>query len=724
MNGLTTIRPTDDVSRETKNRCPQWSMDMCKYICGEDESGRTAITPNMRERFLINKTYLNGTQDPGKYGIVPKYAKDSQESLRKNDPNRITEVFNPFPTYFQKTLGKMFPITFDISVNAIDERSGTLKDQKKWTKWVESKNAELSRTLNNAFGMPQSENAEDPISREELDVREAMGEFNLDYEIGMENLLKHTSDISSDDILKTSIIEQLVYSNFCGVHSFVDPQSGKVLNKSINIESLIVENSEYADFRDATYFGFYDYPTVNQLVKEGVDHDEIKQYSDSNGCVKVLRAYWLSNDYKFSQYRTPKYGARFRTELNYECIDRDYKTYENERPPKLRNSATVKTFKNEIKRLYKCSYIQDADKIWDFGEVTNTPFDYRKLIAINPITVYRAKGQCIIDRAKNILDLFAVSYNKMLKELSKDYGEILAIDKDSLANVMLGSQTMTPNELLKKAMTDKVLYYTNRSSGQVMAGSGIEASRAMPIQIMGKPSVEKLAASLSAFSLLYGQLDIAIGFDQITSGSGTPVSDQGKGVTMMAMSATNDTLRPLVESYYQTKRSYSRSSALLIQNLIVSGYNVYKDLISPSQYIAIKAAGKKSPVEMGFDFVQRPTDQEQQLLIQKAWEGTKGGKDSVATLTTSNVLYIIRALSEGASIKSIESYLLLKEGEAEARRVKAVNAQSEAQSKAAKEQKLLDDELADKAMQREITIIKAQGEEDRETKRLEITLKQ
>ena len=290
------VRPKDDINPKVKQKSPTYSLEMSQFIYSQYLRNATAITESMLTRFGINRSYAEGRQSTTKYRNwilgVPEKEKPTfpgppddtqrivkgliEEDIAENQLN-FDDVFSPLPKYVANIIGIMDGVEHDITVEAEDENSGTMREEMKYQSWIKNELAPLLARFDTHFDIPDlNEEAVKPASLEELELFDNIGAFKLPYEIAMEKLLAHTEFISDYERIKDDVVTDLTIQGFSSTCTFQDPNTGKVIHKHIPIEDVILENSKKNDFKDSTFGGYIEYYTIHQLRSEtGLDEDEL-----------------------------------------------------------------------------------------------------------------------------------------------------------------------------------------------------------------------------------------------------------------------------------------------------------------------------------------------------------------------------------------------------------------------------------------------------------------
>ena len=335
----------------------------------------------------------------------------------------------------------------NIVVNAVDENSGTTKEEMKYSSLVrEQLNPWLIR-FNTSMGIPNPENPPVlPKSMEELELFENIGAFKLPDEIAMEKIAIYTNQIGKlDDETKDDLIYDLFVDAFACIVVEQDPSNGKFVPQRWDTLDIILEDSKKTDFSDSTWGGYIEWFTIHKLrIETDWSEDDIKSlasgvsgkygnpsdidYSVENGSyrfddfrVPVLHSFWKSIDEEYYSERETSRGTI-----------QTYEPYKNNgiTPPKERNKRKLK--KVSLRRLYHTKWVIGSDKVFDYGIVTNTPYNFGKNDVEFPIQLVRLRGKSKIESMIPIEDQIELTFIKTQNAISKAPPPGIAIEWSSL----------------------------------------------------------------------------------------------------------------------------------------------------------------------------------------------------------------------------------------------------------------------------------------------------
>jgi len=754
MNGAF-LRPNDDIDPSKKSNDPSYCLDYSKYIYSQYLTDNSAIKSDMAERFVRNRSYAEGRQDTQQYKdwILGKTSDTPQIPVAGSDVDggnndlsiedlgmeniNFDDIFSPLPKYVENIIGIMRTQHHDITVNAVDENSGATREELKFGSLITAQLQPLILRFNSIFQLPDSQEQKVmPKSIEELELFDNIGAFKLPYEIAMEKAISHTFDISDfDKDLKDDVVSDFLVDGYSCVVTSQDITNGKLVAAHKDTLDIVLEDSKKANFSDSSWGGYIEYYTINKLRAEtGWKEDRIMSIADKYkgefGNPKVLDTAHENGQYNYDDYHIPilhsfwkaidaEYSSERKTKNGPVAFDEPYRA--NGKPPKKRNGRQLD--KVNIRRLYNAKWVLGSEDIFDYGIVTNTPFNFGNNDVEFPIRLYKIKGKPKIESMIPIEDQIYLTFIKTQNAIAKAAPPGLAVEWGSIKNISYGKKKLKPK--------DSIRLYTN--TGNIVYQLDVKTMPgAQGSHRVGKPIEElrgglgtAIADGISGIEFLYRQLDVISGIDGITSSTSTPSRDTGKAVTEMAMASTSNTLKPIYNGFIAIKESCSKVTAWQMQ-AIVGGYTV-KDLeecpyfrtLGRSNLAAILAAGNYPPVVYGFSMEARSSDTEKQRMLEAASAGLQSGKNGIPAITFSEYSFVVRYLGSGRSIKYLELWMAKKEQE----RTVAEQQRAEQNMKVQAEQQRTTDaaKLAgDKEKyafetQKEIDVIRVKGEEERLT---------
>lgn len=754
------LKPKDDIDPNKKSKDPKYSLEYSQWIYSRFMKEGSAIKSDMAERFVTNRKYAAGNQDTQQYkdwifgneknetGIpvssdrIVKGTDTYQSNLNIEDLGldnvNFDDIFSPLPKYVENIIGIMRSNHHDIVIDAIDENSGTAKEEMKFGAYISSQMKALIVRFNTVFNIPDTK--EQPIlpaSLQELELFDNIGAFKLPYEIAMEKAIAHTFDISElDDAMKDDIVADLVTDNYACVVTIQNPNTGKFEQIRKDVLEIVLEDSKQYNFGDSSWGGYIEYYTIAKLRAEtGWTEKEVsdlaEKYKGQFGNPQNFESDLDHGRYQYDDYRVPVLCSFWRAFDSEYYSERDttngpiqkYEPYKRngKQAPKERNNR--KLDKVTIRRLYNAKWVIDSDKVFNYGIVTNTPYNFGENDVEFPIRLVRGKGKSKIESMKPIEDQIFLTFLKTQNSIAKAAPPGIAIEWGSMQNIAFGKKKLSPKDSLRLYNLDgNIIYQLDAPS---IPGQRGGHNPGKPVEELRGGLGSAITDGIQAIEFLYRQLDVITGIDGITSVTQQPNRDTGKAVTEMATAATSNTLKPIYNQFLYLKKSSAKVTAWQIQAL-VSDYSV-KDLedcpyfrsLGRANLVAIMTAGNYPPVVYGFIIEARATDNEKQRILETATAALQSGKNGIPAITYSEYSFILRFLNSGKSIKYLELWMAKKEQERAAEEQKRAEQNMKVQ---AEEQRKTDEQKAKNEQNKvgweegkELAIIAAKGSEERKT---------
>jgi len=760
--GGTFLKPNDSIDPNKKVNDPSYALAFSEFIYSQYYKDNSAIKADMAARFVRNRSYAVGRQDTSIYknwifGVKEKSpniptspaAQNLVNELKLEDTGLMNvnfdDILSPIPKYIDNVIGIMRTQNHNVVVNAIDERSGATKEKMKFRSWVLEQLKPWLIRFNTAMGIPNPEAPPvRPQTPQEMELFENIGAFKLVAEIAMEKLLAHTNEIAKiDDETKDDLVYDFFVDGFGCIVTEQDTVSGKFIPKRKDVLEIILEDSKLTDFSDATWGGVIEWYTVHQLsIETGWEDDDLKELASGyaglygnpeitdtsveNGSdgftdfrVPVLHSFWKSIDEEYYSEREGKNGVI----KTYEPYIRGGKV-----PPRERKNRKLE--KVSIRRLYHAKWVIGSDKVFDYGIVTNTPYNFEKNDVEFPIQLFRMKGKPKIESMIPIEDQIYLTFIKTQNSIAVAKPPGVAVEWTSLQNLKYGKKKLHPFDALKIYNLKGDFFY--KLAPNNIPGNNSGRFVGTPITELRGGLGTAIADGISALEFLYKQLDIMTGLDSLTMANVTPNSGMGKGVTEMAVSATSNSLRPIYNGYLTLKLNADRV-VLWETQAMLSAYTEkdvdscpYYHALGKANMLALLAASTYPITVYGLSVEAQPNDFEKQSFLSAAQAALAGGKNGIPAITFSEYSFIVRYLNSKNSIKYLELWMAKKEQDRALKEQEIAQANSQFQAKKEQETAALkaqqEKELYTLKTDSELEVIKAKGEEDRKTLALQIQL--
>lgn len=630
------------------------------------------------------RAYGRGEQDTNKYKEVlyssafkdaPVSNDKGTDTLRKGLDQLLDDIVSYYPKIRTMIHGMVSEAEFDVFVDCVDWKSVDKKRQKKWELWNKKVNAEFIKEFSNKAGIPIDEPTYLPQSLEELNDFEASGNFRLNEAKVIEKIIDNHWDHSKwDYLLKKKIVDDFIDLNFAVVKNYYDTAECRFREKYIDPKFFVAQDSASFEFEDSSYWGHFEIKKIVDLIAKGIDQEEL---------IKVARNYNGVYGNKFyPDERWESLSAKGNSEnfyldfiiCTFECewVDIDYSvtsSYTKGRRTTVKNmpydytpkpisaSKSSKGYNQEVKdlyvqKLYKSTWIVNSDICYDHGPANFVDRPVKSRVK-SSYTAVKITGRSLTSMLKPLLDMFQITWNKLLDSLAKAFDSGYAVNVHMLENISNGRQKLDPGALLNLLKKEKFLLYKYSVPGNYKGGAS------SPITPIPSTLGTEINQHLAIMNTLLKMIEDTTGLNPVSLG-GTPRTDQAVGTTNASLSASSNLLKPLILSVFKVKSNSSESVARRIPLAMTYNkeiFDSYKNVIGESEALLLKE-GAVNDIVYSFSFKERSNNALVQRMlgyIQAALDlgrnGTRGG------IELDTAMRIESMLLRGANLEDIRIML-------------------------------------------------------------------
>ena len=685
--------PSHDIPVDKKNE--KWHRQFCEYIYSSDLHGISASFCDRRDDFTELRLYAIGRQDEEQYKNILLGKKKRGEDKRKAYFNIDWEILPIIPKFRSVVTGIYDDVNFLPTLNAVDENSGDEKEMMKWRLWVEKEYGQGLDSLSKAIGVKRDKPDFVPENKYELQVFDEMGGIKLNTEIGMEEALTHTNNVSDHKEVWTRVVEDFFDLGIAADRDWVEPGIYEERFKYIDPEKLIVIGGggrKDRQFKDATCFGYITNYTIVQLRKEFPklsEHDIrtlAQNYQDKYGNRGWLDSYndddYYNNNscYGYDDFNIPVLDCEFVT------VD----THTKERNERFAINGSIvkqseidkgkivvegdnyyktkkKTVQTGIKVWRKAKWIIGTEHIFEWGLLDNIKRPSKR-DALSSFNVYEVDSRSKVEMMKPLANSIQLTWLKYQDMKARARNAGIAIEFSALQNITLGGDKMKELEVLKMFdQTGRLIYKATTHRGTFN-----NPNQGKPIQeIKGNFGAEEINTVMASIK---SDLDLMREITGITDviAATDPNPEVGLGQSKMAAIASNNALKPIFMGYRTLYQNTMKGCMLRIQVLAkgTASDDLYSRIIGADSWAAIKQGSRRPMAEYGIRIDILPTQEDRQSIEIQLNKAAQVGKDGKASITTSDYFAIRRMLSTGASLKAIQVFLSnreLKKGEEDSR---------------------------------------------------------
>ena len=680
-------RPSEDIDPKLKESKPDYSLSMCRFIYSSYMGGRCFTKPGDQNRFATLRSYSYGAQDPNIYknillgkakGPASSADEESEWASIMNDRNgmysiNFEEIFSPANMYMNNLIGMFNDIDYELECEAVDEKSGTLREETKYRDLVEGEHAAFFEYVNTMLDLPQGPQRPIPKNAEELEMFQQMGSYKLAYEVAMGDALKITSNLSSDKKIQRAVLRDLITFNNGFVFCYND-HMGVVRYKHVPWEDAILEASMEEDYSDSSWGGWVEYITIADYRienPEATDDDARRLAEQFNGVLgnSVDRFdTFLDGTSSFDTFRIPVLNAYWKG------VDTDYTTYhvdggkipepyrkDGMKPPRIINNAKRKTKGEPLRRLYSAKWIIDTDIVYKHERCKDIAFDFFNKDVRLPFSVFSIPGKSIVEQMIPVLDHIQLTYLTLQNAIAKAPPPGLAIDVGALQNVTFGTKKVHPLDSIKiYTQTGNLLYRL----GGTVPGEG-NTTNQKPIEQLFSTVDGVIVNALKSLEGWFMELGRVTGISPNALAQVAP--EQGLGVTQINLATTSNTLKPILIGWRTIKQNAGIYCANKIQSVILNrpkSQCPYYELLGASAYSAIKTMSKNPPASWGC-FIKATLDPAtKKALLDAAAAGLQVGQNGIAILSYSDFLFIVDKIENGGNVAAIRAFIAYREQKA------------------------------------------------------------
>lgn len=680
-------QPLHSESVKTKNEDPDYTRFWAEYVYSGLWNGRSAYSTDDYDRFMLNILYANGEQDSEQYFnrlITDDKSRQHAEDKRKAWFNISKDIIPILPKYKRKWMAIMEATEHTVQLFATDERSGAERESKTWAMKYDMEFGAMEDEIYKSMGVQPPQRGFVPQSDDELQMYRNMGGIKLPIEVVLEKLVGNTYSESEIKVIKRRFFNDIYDNNTCGCKDYVDRVTGRAMVRYVDYTNAIIERTDEEFCQNATYFG----EVVPYTIQELMDYEELKgQGLDEKAFIGMAQEYggrygnpmWMnqyadktpkSNSYPYRQYRIPVLDFEYLTTDTYNMTTTKDKygngnyVYESK---KSYNTDKKKTQALDLQVWRRGKWILGTTYAFDFG----LQYDQVKPkgnVSLSSFHFYVGQDKSIAESAIANVNEFQIAWMKLQNALNNSVDSGYDYDFGQMKNVMLGGKKMELSDLIR----------FHRQTGNNISNSINHNQQQINTN---RPAVMRLEGGMGNVLNEYLQL---MNFNEVmiqkVSGmtdQSTPTTDQGLGVTEIAINSMNENIRTYYNAYIILKEKITYNICTRLQNLLCEdwGKEAYRGVIGEEYIDIINQLDRNNLRTFGIHVVALPTQQEINEI--KGWiaAGLQGGKNGTPALSFSDAFAIERILMSGGSLKDGQILLAARE---ESTRVK--NLQGAAQN--------------------------------------------
>lgn len=677
-------RPHDDI--DPKNKDQRWMQMWCEYIYAYGHRSDYDTPYHSRYRIITNNAYASDSQDSDQYfeRLNDGFSNDQGNPIGQTDTGsgtgggnttlngrtrtregymNINDRLLPVMTkYMKRIVSKFMKYDHDITAQAIDEKAGEDKENDKWNSWFEADQRQFLDAYNEMMQLDVAPQVKFiPSDIEELELYEALGGFKQKHEIALENIIKHSFNLSQwDDEIKKKLITSMVANNRGAVKERMCPRENKFKAEYLTLEDLIIPYRKETEYMDPEFFGYLRLYKPDELRIKGLSEEKIRQYAENfqnrygnnnwdaveawerqnpegstygydDFNIPCLECEWDSVDTYYRLKRKNKNGSLIITDEYFDTGKIDYANnkYEN-RPDRDLNKSNVNV-------TYKATWIIESDFIFDYGKTLKSK-----------VHVYKVPGErSIVETCAPLLDEIQIIWYKMQNAIAKSAPPGLLMDFDAVNNISEGMNLNSPLDMIRLRTQTGDMFYKFTPMGLAGTGMTLNQKPVVPLEGGVGAYLQELDNQYqSKIAMINQNLGIVEGAGIASPGA----KEQSVTGLKIDLDATNDILGGIYLGVLTIKKRLAMSLAHKIQLSIQQRLEVYKAYYPVVGKMALKTlevAGKMAASDYGISLKPRPTEQLKAEVYEQIKIAMNSGKDGKPTITGAQGLLLIDQIEGG-----------------------------------------------------------------------------
>lgn len=669
--------PRHDIDPEQK-KSKEYALSFSRAFYSMWLRGDTLYGWADRVKFLGLRKLAVGKQPDDLYYELC-YGRDKQgEIIRKGYMNVNWDILKVAPKYRNAFVGMFTDIDYEIQATSLSPFSTKEKEEKKWGMWVQQKIMPKVGINEAAVGiespipqMPETELPMVPETISELNVMDSLGFFKLKEELAYEQFLKATFDVISRYPLeiKDKILEDLWDLGRAVIKDFVDIPTQKIKVRYADVANCVLRRRSDQSILDGGEFRLM---TIAELRAES-DYSEDMLKEMAQGFLgyfgNMTQEEWNRNqgqqEYSGNFGLTYYYdGIRVLVlDCEYATVDDKYITevktdkgnrYYKEKFGKKRDSQKRKTIVQKQATYYRAKWIVGTEHVYDYGLQYDIPrpsksearcsFHYVELTTPSPV-----------ETISPVLHQVQLAWLKFQNAWAKAKPDGWAYDEGQLSNSVLGGKITVDQLVRMSEQTGRLFYKTvdprNRAAVAPNAGP--------PIIPMGGGIGNAANEFVATWNLMIDMLQELSGITPQAAASPLPAKT-GKGVSEIALGATNNVMKPMVNCYRNIKQMASYNVLLRGKIVFTTNQEIAKDyyeILGESTVQMLKENAKKTASQYGISLVPRINDAMRAKLEQAALDAMAVDRNGGVGIDYSEFLLIEQLLDQGANPKMIQGAL-------------------------------------------------------------------
>lgn len=570
---------------------------------------------------------------------------------------------------------------YEMAVNAIDSYSVRTEEHEKNRLWFYKQNQKWIESQQVAIGLDPQQPDFMPENLDELELYALTGGFKVPYAISMEDLLKHTFNISDwDKEVAEKVRKDLFSIGYALIQEVYDKEIKRVVVEYVDPKFGGVQYSTKNSYKDSEYgyeIQFKEISFIRQRLNMSHEEAAMLAFNFSglygNPAESEWNAYNMSStengvDYMACDfYKVPVF--------NFDFVDIDteqYIEFQDKHGNNLTKSYNGELQKNEKLQNHKIRYVRTASwivgtqHIFDWGKKEYIPRDMYKKPRISFRGV-RLANSPLIEQMKVFIKGFSLAWIKAQNAISYAVGNGMAVDIGSIKNISVGKDsTFDPMEVLAYYRQSSFLLYKRSNSM-----SGFNRYNSPPVVPINNDMFKNIQANFEAMNFYMQKIEDVSGISMVATGKSADPS-VAKFNMQVSLQGTNSIISGLARAQTDLQEDISINVCYRIRSYCRTNDDIKKSYanVIGERRMKVFVDAEKSNVEYGIKIEASSIDERKQsilALLQASIEPT-GGEES-GKLDVSEAIIIYDMIFQRQNLRRIGLVLgyMLRKKEREAR---------------------------------------------------------
>jgi hypothetical protein len=740
--------PSRDVEEDVKNG-DKYNLDYCRAIYHRYRGNKCGVRFHDTDNFEIARAYGRGDQPVSIYknpedepGITDNTT-DITGGLKskKGWENIMWDIVSPMPRIKTIVKGYLDQFGQDVFVDAIDARSGAVKEAMKWKMFTIAQSYDFLNEYHAKAGIPMEELDFFPANTTELNIFEAMGGFKLNFARTMQKLIRHTEDISLfDDDLKDRWADDLMDIGVVASKVVFDNETGKFKYRYVDPAKIVIQYVRNGEYERSEYAGEIEPYTISELRQLMPDKGEdyfknmAGSYNGKSGNRQVsdwdnFSKRQDNNSYNYDSFTVDVMDVEW---IDYVC--RRHLIYDSKRgrksviPLKLDSEvkplsdglaakgASQQDLKTKMRKLRKAKWVIGTECVFDAGpvEMTDRP---NKSTVMHNYRLFVLKDSPIVEQLMPIADDMELAWLKYQSGRAIAVQTGYSVDVGMMNNIDGGKITFA--EVLKLWRKTAVMLHQQSLTGDYHGGS------TSPVQVIPSIMGDIINEWIMTWDSALKRIEDLTGLNLIVLGN-TVNPNAPVGTTQMSANSAIHVLKPIIDTIARMKTTMAETTMRRLQLACKARKNIidnYEPVVGEAD-LQLLVIAEKDAVQYGLMFNDRPSQEAKQNIINGAQVSLNNRRDGKPGINLSQYMYIASEVESGADLKEMRAMIDYMEAksvkEEQAKQEANIKQQNDALAQIQKD-KIDGEKFTNKLKSdTELTAIKTQGEIDFQLKMMEL----